>query len=289
MMRISPHRLLLTACYLGSLGALLYLAWEGWSYYATPLVERPRHELYWTLKPGGSQGRLYGLAGSAMMLLMLVYSLRKRWRLLRRWGALPGWLDLHIYLGTIGPLLVILHTSFKVRGLVALSFWSMIVVAASGVVGRFLYLQIPRGRAGDELSLAAVKAREQELTQRLRQDFRLDGRTLEELDAIAERGLSGRRSLPAALLALAADAVAFRYRLRRFRRAHRGLERSLRRRFERLVHRKALLHRRLLLWDHLRALFHYWHVLHKPFAVVMYVFMLVHVVVAWMTGYAWGG
>jgi hypothetical protein len=35
-------------------------------------------------------------------------------------------------------------------------------------------------------------------------------------------------------------------------------------------------------------LFHYWHVLHKPFAVVMYLFMLVHVAVAFATGYGWG-
>ncbi len=59
-------------------------------------------------------------------------------------------------------------------------------------------------------------------------------------------------------------------------------------RFARLARQKALLRRRLLLWSRLHELFHYWHVLHKPFAVVMYLFMVVHVAVALATGYAWG-
>lgn len=189
------YRILLLVLYAVSLAVVARLALDGLPYYTTPLVERPRHELYWTLKPGGTRGHLYGVVGSAMMVLMLAYSLRKRWHWLRRWGSLRVWLDLHIYLGVIGPLLVILHTSFKVQGLVALSFWSMIAVAVSGVLGRYLYLKIHRGRAGGELTASEARVRQ---------------------------------------------------------------------------------------------LFHYWHVFHKPFAFVMYVLMIVHVAVAWMTGYAWG-
>ena len=59
--------------------------------------------------------------------------------------------------------------------------------------------------------------------------------------------------------------------------------------FERVALQKALLHRRILLWDRLHELFHYWHVFHKPFAVVMYLFMIVHIAVAVMTGYGWAG
>ena len=38
-----------------------------------------------------------------------------------------------------------------------------------------------------------------------------------------------------------------------------------------------------------RQMFYYWHVLHKPFAIVMYVFMFVHILVAVFTGYGFGG
>jgi hypothetical protein len=62
----------------------------------------------------------------------------------------------------------------------------------------------------------------------------------------------------------------------------------VRREFERVVREKAEARRRILLWSRLHDLFHYWHVVHKPFAVVMYVFMVVHVAVAVWTGYTWG-
>ena len=55
----------------------------------------------------------------------------------------------------------------------------------------------------------------------------------------------------------------------------------------RAVRQKAMLERRLVLWRRLQQLFHYWHVFHKPFAIVMYLFMIVHVAVALVTGYGW--
>ena len=201
---------------------------SGLDYYRTPLIERAHHEGYWTWKAGGSVGTKLGIIGSSMMVLMLVYSLRKRVAALRRLGALSRWLDVHIFLGVFGPLLVVLHSGFKVQGVVALSFWSMIIVASSGVLGRYLYLQIPRTRAGEALALAE------------------------------------------------------------FARGCRGVPRPLYRDFERAVQQKALVRRRILLWDRAHELFHYWHVMHKPFALVMYLFMVVHVAVAVMTGYAWG-
>ena len=54
-----------------------------------------------------------------------------------------------------------------------------------------------------------------------------------------------------------------------------------------MLRQRAFLERRILLWDRLQRLFHYWHVLHKPFAVIMYLFMIVHVGVALATGYGW--
>ena len=75
-------------------------------------------------------------------------------------------------------------------------------------------------------------------------------------------------------------------RLRQFRRRFSPRDRHLRRRYEQLVRLKVSLRRRILLWQRVRELFHYWHVFHKPFAVVMYIFMFVHIGVAWVTGYA---
>ncbi len=279
------HRLVLASLYLVALGAIAAFAYQGFDYYRTPLIERPRHDLYWDFKPGGALGMKFGVAGAAMMTLMLAYSLRKRWRPLRHLGPVRMWLDYHIFLGICGPLLIVLHSSFKVKGLVSLSFWSMVAVALSGALGRYLYRQIPRSRTGDELSLAEVEAQDRELSQQLVQSFGLPPEAVVELEAAAESGLDPNHSLLSLLVASRLDAFVMRRRLRRFSRRHSGVEPRLRRRFERVVARKAQLRRRLLLWPRLRQLFHYWHVLHKPFAIIMYLFMIVHIGVAWMTGY----
>lgn len=290
-MRFSPFRIFLALLYAAALAAILHLAWMGLSYYSTPLIERPRHEDFWALKPGGSRGHLYGVIGSSLMVIMLVYSLRKRMRILRRLGKLRDWLDFHIFCGVVGPLLVVLHSSFKVQGLVALSFWSMIAVALSGVLGRYLYLQIPRTRAGDELGLAEVEEIRGELTRKLREDFHLPETALAELDRLALSGISPTERLPTLLFHLPFQAVSLRMRLFSFRRRlQRELQdppRPLLREVTRLARQKALLERRLVLWKRLQQLFHYWHVFHKPFAVVMYVFMVVHIAVALLTGYGW--
>jgi len=263
------------------------LAAAGSSFYLAPLTERARHPGYWVWKSGGSMGHSLGVVGSLMMVLMLLYSVRKRARALRRLGTLSRWLDVHIYLGVFGPLLVVLHSSFKVGGLVSLSFWSMIVVATSGVVGRFLYVQIPRTRAGDELGLVAVQKLDAQLSDQLRR-LGMSEETLRRLEDVVAPPQE-RPGILRALFEVAVGDLRVRSRLRSFTRSYRAGTAAAASRFRRVLREKAVIHRRILLWDALHELFHYWHVLHKPFAVVMYLFMLVHVGVAVMTGYGWGG
>ncbi len=293
-MKPTAHRVVLAGCYLAGLGSVAYFAAGGLSYYLTPLIERPRHPLYWALKPGGELGHTFGVVGTLMMIVMLAYSLRKRLRILRRLGPLTIWLDYHIMLGVCGPLFVILHSSFKVGGLVALSFWSMIAVAVSGVLGRFLYRQIPRSRAGDELSLAEVEKLDRELTRELVEELAVPPEAAARIETIAEQGVDPRRKVMPLLFGMTFGLFALRRRLRSLvRDASQGspsggpqsLARHRRRHFEQAVMRKALLRRRLILWERLREIFHHWHVLHKPFALIMYLFMILHIAVAWRTGY----
>ena len=275
------------ALYAATLAALALLAWRGRDYYALPLLERPHHALHWELKPGGSVGRWYGIAGATLMTAMLGYSLRKRLPGLRYAGRLGTWLDLHIWCGITGPLLIVLHSALKVGGLIAIAFWSMVAVATSGVFGRFLYAQIPRTAAGDQLTLDDARRLDAELSARLRSEFGLSAAELTPRDPAAASSPAGA-SVAAALLALAIEPLRLRRRLARFRSEHRRLPHEVLARLTALAGQRALLHRRLALWRKLHELFHYWHVVHKPFAVVMYLFMVVHVAVALATGYAWG-
>ena len=283
----TPFRVVLLLLYATGLATLAWFLGMGASYYLTPVAERARHPLYWTFKPGGSLGLRFGMAGLAMMTVMHLYSVRKRLRPLRRLGALRKWLDLHILMGILGPLFVVLHSSFKVGGIVSISFWSMVAVALSGVFGRYLYLQIPRTRAGEEISLAEVQAADRQLAQRLRDEFGADDAFLERLDRAAAPDPSA--GLGRLLLALLAEDIGLRRgRLVAVARSLPGLPPELARELAGVVRQKAVLQRRIRLWNALHRLFHHWHVVHRPFAVVMYLFVLVHIAVATMTGYGFG-
>jgi hypothetical protein len=268
----------------GALGVVIFLCYQGLSYYQTPTLLRPHHIGYWTWKPGGTLGLPLGVIGSSMMVVMLMYSVRKRWKRLYKLGPLSNWLDVHIWLGVIGPLLVVLHSSFKVHGLVALSFWSMLLVAFSGVLGRYLYLQIPRTRAGEELTLQDLEAQDQQLAGRLKTDFGLSEDLLARLEALD--ATPSNAGLLLGLWRLLAGDVTDRRALADFQRSAHAVPPQVFREFRRLALQKARIRRRIVLWSRIHELFHYWHVVHKPFAIVMYLFMLVHVAVAATTGYA---
>jgi hypothetical protein len=285
--RPSLFRSLLVAGYLAGLGAVAYFLVTGLGYYLTPVGERARRPEYWSLKPGGSVGLQFGMLGLLLMTLMHAYSARKRIRPLRRLGPLRKWLDVHILFGILGPLFVVLHSSFKIGGLVAVSFWSMVAVALSGVFGRYLYLQIPRTRAGEEVSLAEVEKADRELTARLRAEFGADEAFLERLErAAAPPASTGLLRLVGTLLV--EDLGLRRRALRRLSRSLPGLPAHVSHELAVLVRQKATLRRRIRLWGALHRLFHHWHVVHRPFAIVMYLFVLVHVIVASVTGYGFG-
>jgi hypothetical protein len=134
------------------------ITYKGFSYYKVGIEERFFHPDHNLLKPSGILGHGFGIAGSLCMILgVSLYMARKRFRNLYRFGVLKHWLEFHIFLCTLGPILVLYHTAFKFGGLVAVSFWSMVAVFLSGVVGRFIYIQIPHTAEGRELSIDEVR------------------------------------------------------------------------------------------------------------------------------------
>jgi len=97
---------------------------------------------------GGLLGHSIGLVGFIMMLLTeTLYSLRKRSRS-ARWGRMSGWLKAHIYMGLVGPYLVLLHTSWKFNGLAGIVTLLTLVIVASGFIGRYIYTAVPRNVDG---------------------------------------------------------------------------------------------------------------------------------------------
>lgn len=285
-MKPTGHRIHTTIIMMFSLAVAALVAWslwQGWDFYRTAFEERPHHLDFRTFRPAGSVGHGLGILGSAMILLLLIYSLRKRITFMRRWGDLRIWLRYHIFLGVAGPILITLHTAGKIGGLVSISYWSMAAVALSGMVGRYLYQQIPRNVLGEDMSNNEIEQSNEEILVGLSSSHGLDSQAVSGLEDLALHSLLGR-SAPVALMILPWINLRLAHHLQKWQ-GEAGLElddRALKK-----ARSWVLQTRRLHLFHTIRDLFHYWHVFHKPFAVIMIVVMIIHVAVAVALGYTW--
>ena len=255
------------------------------AYYLLPLWDRPDSPWHRLLQPSGSIGHPFGWTGAALMLVgVLLYSGRKRVRLMRGRGPMRTWLNLHIYLCLTGPFLVALHTANKLNGLGVYSFWSMVVVAASGILGRWLYQQFPRTARGEAMTLDELRAEREAAHERLAGEFGLAPAILAEIEEASGRSVRRIRSSAGqgilAVPLLLADDVArpmqlarLRRRLRRERHLPRGEAEAV----LALIRREAGAARRLAFFDTFRRLFTYWHVIHLVFFAAMLVLLVLHV------------
>ena len=285
------HPVMTTIIYAVSLTVLLLLFLKGFSYYSTPLTERPHHPDYRELRPAGSLGLLYGIIGASMMVTMLVYSIRKRTRLVGQWPRIRSYLNFHIFLGIMAPLFVTLHTSFKIQGLVAISYWSMIAVALSGFFGRFLYQQIPRNINDQELTLKQIEVSIERTTLDMKERGKLfeDAHNflISQLDKIYSKGNRGTIRSIFHLMFLNLIRPITRTK---FRKKVRRIVPITRTQYNELfvtACRQSVLHLQVLILSDVQRMFHHWHVIHKPFAIIMYIIMTVHIGVAIWTGYGW--
>jgi hypothetical protein len=110
-------------------------------------------------KPGEGLGYNLGLAGGLMMLTLLLYSARKHLTFMQGLGKLKHWFKIHMTLGVVGPVLVLFHTTFRLGSMNAtIAFYCMILVAGSGLIGRFVYTRIHKGLYGSRSTLKEAHA-----------------------------------------------------------------------------------------------------------------------------------
>ena len=266
----------------------IYLIYSGLSYYNTSIEERVFHSDHSLLKPSGTLGHGLGIAGSLFMIIGVVsYMARKRYRVLSRIGILKHWLEFHIFLCTLGPILILFHTSYKFGGLVAVSFWSMVAVFLSGIIGRFIYIQIPHTIEGRELSLSEVKGMKSDVAGIVRSTYNLDDESYNILaDSIKKRVELYRKNPFVRYIIKYLDdrraLNAVKTLLKKIK-----LPQSEYKKVIALVRDDIRLNRRIERLDTMHNLFKYWHVAHLPFALVMLIIMIIHVGVTILFGYRW--
>ncbi len=268
--------------------ALIALINGGFSYYNLALEERVYHQDHLLLKPSGLLGHGLGIAGTLLIIIgVSSYMARKRYRWMSRLGILKHWLEFHIFLCTLGPVLVLFHTAYKFGGIVAISFWSMVAVFLSGIIGRFIYLQIPRSIEGRELSLNEVRDMKSNVAAIARESYQLDeGSYAVLLDSIKTKVELYHKNPVVRLFRKYADDRNSLMNVKSVLKKN-NIPKSEFIKIVALVKNDISLNRRIERLDTMQNLFKYWHVAHLPFALVMLVIMVIHVAVTLIFGYRW--
>lgn len=238
-------------------------------------------------------GYFIGIAGALMMVALLGYPLRKRLRFMRGWGAATTWFRWHMILGIVGPALIVIHSDFSLQSTNAtVAFVSMLTVAGSGLVGRYLYGQVHRGLYGQRLEARTLREEATGSRDRLAGGLAASAAWQAEVERFEADTLTPTRTLGQAL----ARALSVGGSIRRSRKVALALiDDALRRQAEadhwdvpalKASRREA----RRQLGDYYRAvrraaslglyerLFSLWHVLHVPLFVILVLTVIIHVV-----------
>ncbi len=289
-MNKSLHRIYVVLFIIVGIGVTLLLGVYGYQYYTTPLEERFFDPNYNLLKPSGMLGHGFGIIGSLMMIFgVAIYMIRKRVRRFFNFGFLKHWLEFHIFLCTVGPILVLYHTAFKFGGIVAVSFWSMTAVVASGIVGRFIYVQIPRTIQGKELNAGELNEMNEDLTRRLRSEYTMDENIISRLERHSHTEKYMGVGFGTSFAMMIQDYFGTRSVLHQIKRELRNLNLRTGKEKEilRISRSKLTLSRKIGMLRTTQKLFRYWHIVHLPFAITMFVIMFVHIAVTIIFGYKW--
>ncbi len=244
------------------------------------------------LSPERGIGYFLGIAGGSLMLLLLLYPARKHLRWIGFIGSVKGWFQAHMMLGVVGPILILYHSNFSLGATNSnAALWSMLLVAGSGVFGRYFYTRIHMGLYGRRASRTDMQAAAEELREKVAgSSFVPD--LLGMLDAADARLLAHRGGTAMLLIRpLFVTLRMYHERWRVTRRATRELReaakqsRVLRAQHDafakavrRYIARRLEATRRVAEFESYERLFSLWHVLHLPLFFLLLVAGIVHVI-----------
>lgn len=271
------HRLRLRLLYVLAIVSNLAIFIYGFDYYKLSAVDRPFSPKHHMLRPSGPIGLYLGFIGVALFVGIFLYPIRKHWAWLGQIGKTRHWLDIHVLMGLTAPFIIAFHSTLKFKGIAGMAFWIMFAVSASGVVGRYLYAQIPRRVTTVELSMKELQDLQENLSQQLASQRLLPEADLRALLRMPDAQKAARLPIPIALVYMMILDIVRKFGVARLRRhasgesfatffgfvptRHRELEKAIQAAAE-----EAALSKRLLFLSRSQKVFHAWHVIHKPFS-----------------------
>jgi hypothetical protein len=294
------HRSRVAAGYFLFATLILALTVYGFDYYTLGSNDRPFSPKFAALRPSGTIGLKLGWLGFTMFLIIFLYPLRKHWSWLMKKGNSRHWLDYHVILGIAAPFVIAFHSSFKFGGFAGMAFWIMFAVSVSGIIGRYLYGQIPRNLKAAEMTQKELQEFHQKLLGQLTQQQLVSERDLRALLTLPSPERVRQLSMISALGYMFALDIARAFRVARLRRHALGFGdkvatlggflRTGNRDVERAVgaaREDAALTKRILFLKRSEQVFHLWHVVHKPFSYTFALLAMVHIGAVLAMGYRW--
>jgi hypothetical protein len=231
------------------------------------------------------RGHGIGWAGTASMLIMHVYSVRRRVRALAHLGKLRYWLQFHIFMGLQGALLVTFHSvHLKTVGNIAgITIVLTLIVVLSGIFGRYLFSLIPKNLNGERLGAREIEAELAEMAP----VFKRSAQPSIEA-AVAEIEKSTPLDQKASLIELVKEDLrarrAFAHLNHAIRQARRSSSSGELEEFCDLMRRRGLLARRLAMLTGAERLFRNWTVMHKPLTYLLAGSVVLHIVAHYIYG-----
>lgn len=262
----------------------------GAPYYLRSIAERVRHPMHALLRPSGLVGQSAGIVAFLVFVFLWLYPLRKKAKWLAWAGAVGNWMRVHIVMGLTVPVLAAVHAGWRFEGLIGLGYLSMFVVALSGLVGRYLYVHIPRSRDGLELTMEEVAGERRALVTNIAAATGMVPAEVERRlagDASGYEGLDPLRTIARMVaddLRRARTLRELRAELSRPRAGRPPLAGGDLAEAMRLARRELALTQQVRMLEATRRVFGYWHVAHRPFAITALLAVVVHVVVALVIG-----
>jgi len=193
----------------------------------------------------------------------------------------------------VAPVVIAFHAAFRFRGLAGIAYWIMLAVALSGVVGRYIYGQIPRSRSAAELSLQESKQLQERLTAKLAMQRLVRPADLARLFQLPSAKYVAQESTIMALGTLLWIDCKRPFRVANVRRGALGwggklftlggLLSSRRLALENTIgvaREQAAISKKLLFLSQSQKVFQLWHVVHRPFSYSFAVLAVIHVVVS---------
>ena len=279
--RTSPWARLFTATFNIAIIVILWIGWQN----------RDDNGL----TPASGVGYWLGIAGSGLMLALLIYPLRKRMPSLRAIGSVPFWFRAHMILGVFGCVLVLWHANFQLGSLNSnIALFAMLVVAASGIVGRYLYSRVHRGLYGRKAAVGEILADAAALRGSLDADLHFAGHVLAELNSFTRVGMAAPKGVLTGLFLLPAISLqGALLRMRLIAEARRvitaegkrlGWSRHVRHRMLAQTAELVTLHvaaiKKAAAFAFYERLFGIWHVLHVPLFFLLVIAAIIHVYAA---------